>query len=276
MKLNFTYSDELYHYGTKGMQWGVRRYRNYDGTRTEEGKKLENFAYQTRKVKSEISNNPKPLTKEKAKLSEVKSRGSLTAKEARECMALADELYNKAAKREPKITSDVVDAVTKAGGRMHGLNNRLKQPGSIAAKIGANAKEDEVSFQEASRGINDLLRYTSVSGERDFVANYERTKDNLLKKGYAETKCKNYFSKYQAGEVKHKAVQSTFSKNGVNFEVQFQTPESQAAKELKVPLYNAVRKKGVSDIDRIRLENAMTDLAEKVPDPDMIHHIKSY
>ena len=28
-----TYSDELYHYGVKGMHWGIRRYQNYDGTR---------------------------------------------------------------------------------------------------------------------------------------------------------------------------------------------------------------------------------------------------
>ena len=30
---------ELYHYGVKGMKWGVRRYQNYDGTRTAAGKK---------------------------------------------------------------------------------------------------------------------------------------------------------------------------------------------------------------------------------------------
>lgn len=33
------YSDELYHYGVKGMHWGIRRYQNYDGTRIGAGEK---------------------------------------------------------------------------------------------------------------------------------------------------------------------------------------------------------------------------------------------
>ena len=33
------HDNELYHHGVKGMKWGVRRYRNSDGTLTPEGKK---------------------------------------------------------------------------------------------------------------------------------------------------------------------------------------------------------------------------------------------
>lgn len=36
---NYTYPNELYHYGIKGMKWGVRRYQNEDGSYTSAGKK---------------------------------------------------------------------------------------------------------------------------------------------------------------------------------------------------------------------------------------------
>lgn len=39
----YQYPDYMYHYGIKGMRWGVRRYQNDDGTLTSVGKKREQW-----------------------------------------------------------------------------------------------------------------------------------------------------------------------------------------------------------------------------------------
>ena len=65
------------------------------------------------------------------------------------------------------------------------------------------------------------------------------------------------------------------TKNGYEFELQFQTPSSQAAKELKVPIYEERRKVGISDKRSKELESKMRDLAECVQNPPNISSIKN-
>ena len=40
----FVSESELYHWGVKGMKWGIRRYQNYDGSYTKAGLKRYNAA----------------------------------------------------------------------------------------------------------------------------------------------------------------------------------------------------------------------------------------
>lgn len=59
------YDQELYHYGVKGMKWGIRRYQNKDGTLTSKGKKRYEKSNDNSNDEDEIKNNKsrKILTK---------------------------------------------------------------------------------------------------------------------------------------------------------------------------------------------------------------------
>ena len=228
-------------------------------------------------VLSQASNDPKPIKQQPIDLNIVKQRGNLTKKEAEECASIANKMLIDISKAEPKITRDIVSAVASTGGKMYGLDNRIKQANSLAAKIGSDAKEDGVSFERAASGIKDSIRYTALSTDKRFVDSYNSIKRSLESKGYTETRCKNYFEDYKQGKVMHKSVQSVFeNKSGVKFEVQFQTPSSQAAKELKTPIYEESRSISVTPARKSELERQMKNLAEMVPNPSKIETIKAH
>ena len=274
---------DLYHHGIKGQKWGVRRFQNRDGTWTPEGKERRNagsnrdheFELAEGSVIRRLSNNYEKFNKQAVDISAVKARGGLNNAESLKCVSLATKKFTEASKLEPQITKDVVNAVSDSQCKMYGLEFRLKQPTSLAAKIGADSKEKNISFEDASKGIRDAIRYTAVSDTKNFVSNYSSIKKSLEDKGYSETRCKNFFEKYKRGEVMHKAVQCTYkNKDGYEFELQFQTPASQAAKELKIPIYEERRKAGISEKRALELEARMRDLAESVEDPPYIERIK--
>lgn len=273
--------NELYHHGVKGQKWGVRRYQNKDGSLTPTGKLRikrnsidDEFSATEQMVKKRLTNRYSGFNKKNIDIQDVKARGNLTDIEAIRCSALAVKKFNEASKLEPKITQDVVESVSRSGGKMYGLEYRLKQPTSIGAKIGSDSKDKGLSFTDASNGIKDAIRYTAVSDDKNFVRNYHKIKNDLNEKGYVETRCKNYFNLYDRGESMHKSIQCTYkNKDGYEFELQFQTPSSQAAKELKIPIYEERRKAGITEQRAKELESQMRDLAERVPNPKNVSSI---
>ena len=262
--------DDLYlkHYGVKGMKWGIRRYQNSDGTYTGDGKIRSSVNRKSKEIKSKLSFGLSDIVDNPADIDSIRVRGGLSRKEAISCLKLANDLYNRARMYEPQITRDVQQSIKRSNSDMYGLNNRLKQRESLAAKIGSDGKKDNISFKKAANNINDVVRYTSITDPTNFTKSYKSIKDRLEAKGYSELKCKNYFSLFREGRVSHKAVQSIFeSPDGIRFEIQFQTPQSQAVKELKLPLYNEVRNAGVTPKRKAYLINRMNQLGRSIDDP---------
>lgn len=187
------------------------------------------------------------------------------------------KIRHKAEEQIKKIFPDVSKAAEDSGSRLYGTEHKLKTLSSIQRKIDKKVKEDFLPVEIAANDIKDAVRFTTISSDNDFVKNYNRFKKNLEKKGYREIKCKNYFDEYRKGKVKHKAVQSIFqTKDGYSFEVQFQTPSSQTAKDKKVPIYEERRQVGIDPIRAKELERQMTMLAEQVSNPKDIYTIRSH
>lgn len=137
--------------------------------------------------------------------------------------------------------------------------------------------EDGKTEKEAASEITDSIRYTVLSDTNHFVSNYRTFKKNMKNIGYTEVECKNYYTLFEKGIVKHKALQSKFSTNdGFIFEIQFHTPESQDAKNKKIPLYEERRQVGINPIRAKELESKMEELALNIPNPSKIKSIKSY
>ena len=228
-------------------------------------------------VRAACGTEYKPVEKEKANMAKVKERGGCDDAEAKKCVELADKVYEKAAKAEPKITEDIVSAVAGNNGQMYGLAYRMKQPTSMAGKISADAKDDNVSLETAASKIKDSVRYTAVFEDGGFVKGYNSVKKSLEAQGYEEVRCKNFFDMYEKGTSCQKAVQCVYkNKEGLHFELQFHTYSTQGAKEVNHKYYEEQRAVGTKPKRWKQLNNAMTQISSYSAVPDGVLDIPSH
>ena len=144
------YSDELCHYGIRGMRWGIRRYQNPDGTLTEAGRKRISKLHDsnsrligrrdklTKRMESQTRKYANSISKANQKAAElrVKEYGLFTTK------TRADKLEYKASKLEARAAQKAM--------RIDRTKARIAKIDALVSKN--NRKISELNSSEISKG----------------------------------------------------------------------------------------------------------------------------
>jgi len=182
-----------------------------------------------------------------------------------------DKLVEKSQKIEPTITADINNIATKAGGKLVGLENRLKSPYSIKRKIEAEVA-DGFSKSLSLNKIRDAIRYTTVFKENDFVTRYKAMQYLLAIEGYKTIVVKNTWK----NDSVYKGV-NTFIQNedGDVFEMQYDTQQSFDVKNgLLHKLYEKFRDPKTSIHEKEKLLLEMRKLSSKIKVPEGVELIE--
>ena len=178
---------ELYHDGIKGMKWGVRRYQNYDGTLTEEGRHRYNKNYDDDRAEGSLPTKDKDgnyyYTNKKGKKTLYKTRSEQLSDEE-----LTD--LNRRVQQENKLAAETSDAYEYKGPKAdQALRDASRMAKDIADALpkgnGKVIKKDysNLSDQELRDRINRLQledSYGRLSGDTKYVkSGSEKTREIL-------------------------------------------------------------------------------------------------
>lgn len=206
-------------------------------------------------------------------LDDVVSQGSKKeSSQTKEDLDLSvSEIIAYSQKIEPKITSDLTSIMDKVGGKLVGLDFRLKSQSSLKRKIKTEIA-DGFTHSQAVNKIRDAIRYTTVFKEKDFVTRYKAMQYLLAIKGYKTIVVKNTWKNDSAYKGVNTFIQN---ENGDVFEMQYHTQQSFDVKNgLLHKLYEKFRdlKTPIHEKEKLLLE--MRKLSSRIKIPEGIELIE--
>lgn len=188
---------------------------------------------------------------------------------------LAASLGDRAEVMEAPLTDLVGDVVADYGGRLEGLEHRIKQDASIVEKIGAVADEKSLEDAEAAADVKDALRYSAVFPVAGWSQAVIETLTALESKGIKVERIRNYWNESRDPGMRgapgtYLGVNAVLSApNGYLFEAQFHTPASFTVNSVvNWGLYRESLDPGLSDADREAIYERMRANLADVEHPE--------
>jgi len=181
----------------------------------------------------------------------------------------AKALLTEAWSHEPKVTALLTELSAAHGGRMVGLEYRLKTEGSTIRKLKKiSAEQPQLSIKELT--IYDALRYTIEVADQP-KGHHVKTIQAVLKRlegeGFKVKVVKNYWPK---GD-NYSGVNSVLATaQGFEWELQFHTPESVSESRRSHKEYEELRAQGTSLQRKQELFKVMSAPWESIPTPAQI------
>lgn len=188
---NYT-NNELYHWGIRGMKWGVRRYQNADGTLTAAGKKRYDKEVSKLRAEQKVVKN-KQATKDKFEKLEAKKRELEQQKKDLEGESKVAQVKQKVAENranKPKSVKEMTDdELSEAIARMkleesyndymRKLNPEKPSKGADFVKKVLERSGENIATQTATYAMGKLTNklIEAVTGEKDAINPKKGQKD---------------------------------------------------------------------------------------------------
>lgn len=168
---NFIEANELYHWGIKGMKWGVRRYQNADGTLTAAGKKRYNSEADAGGYDQTRADGTRFKQTKKGRTEDLKVDANRYAKES-------DEALRNTVNESRNLTNNLKN-LTDTSIRQ-AKNKRTKMD---LSNMSDKEMRDRINRELLERQYNDMFAPQKSTRGREHVSNILDTAGSVLAVG---------------------------------------------------------------------------------------------